>query len=157
MICIWSCLPRQFGTKCSGCLQGISPSDLVRHARAKVFHLKCFTCATCRKQLSTGEELFVINENQFVCKEDYLNGSSEYIIKSIMKFLYFSMEYRYLTFGCATKVVHVYMNVSIRALKNAFLISALTLHLLRIEYARIGDCNIDAKHEWHYMKRLESR
>ena len=108
MICIWSCLPRQFGTKCSGCLQGISPSDLVRHARAKVFHLKCFTCATCRKQLSTGEELFVINENQFVCKEDYLNGSSEYIIESIMKFLYFSMEFslRYKSRSCLHECIY---------------------------------------------------
>ncbi|KAE8285363.1 LIM/homeobox protein Lhx5 [Larimichthys crocea] len=35
---------RRFGTKCAGCLQGISPNDLVRKARSKVFHLNCFTC-----------------------------------------------------------------------------------------------------------------
>ena len=29
-----------FGTKCAGCAQGISPNDLVRKARSKVFHLK---------------------------------------------------------------------------------------------------------------------
>lgn len=66
--------PRRFGTKCAGCSQGISPSDLVRKARNKVFHLNCFTCMVCNKQLSTGEELYIIDENKFVCKEDYLNS-----------------------------------------------------------------------------------
>ncbi|TKS84883.1 LIM/homeobox protein [Collichthys lucidus] len=55
---------RRFGTKCAGCLQGISPNDLVRKARSKVFHLNCFTCMVCNKQLSTGEELYVIDENK---------------------------------------------------------------------------------------------
>lgn len=67
---------RRFGTKCAGCLQGISPSDLVRKARSKVFHLNCFTCMVCNKQLSTGEELYVIDENKFVCKEDYLTSGA---------------------------------------------------------------------------------
>lgn len=62
----------RFGTKCAGCMQGISPSDLVRRARNKVFHLKCFTCMMCRKELSTGEELYIMDENKFICKEDYL-------------------------------------------------------------------------------------
>ncbi|KAK2872530.1 hypothetical protein Q8A67_022427 [Cirrhinus molitorella] len=66
----------RFGTKCAGCLQGISPSDLVRRARSKVFHLNCFTCMVCNKQLSTGEELYVIDENKFVCKEDYMSASA---------------------------------------------------------------------------------
>ncbi|MEQ2258767.1 hypothetical protein XENORESO_002163 [Xenotaenia resolanae] len=67
---------RRFGTKCAGCLQGISPNDLVRKARSKVFHLNCFTCMVCNKQLSTGEELYVIDENKFVCKEDYLSSGA---------------------------------------------------------------------------------
>ena len=73
---------RRYGTKCAGCSQGISPSDLVRRARDKVFHLKCFTCVVCRKQLSTGEELYVLEENKFICKEDYINSkyAGEYSI-----------------------------------------------------------------------------
>uniref|UniRef100_A0A147BCF2 Putative transcription factor lim3 n=1 Tax=Ixodes ricinus TaxID=34613 RepID=A0A147BCF2_IXORI len=63
---------KRFGTKCAGCAMGISPTDLVRRARSKVFHLKCFTCLVCRKQLSTGEELYVLDEHRFVCKDDYL-------------------------------------------------------------------------------------
>ncbi|KAG9354465.1 hypothetical protein JZ751_001175 [Albula glossodonta] len=66
---------RRFGTKCAGCLQGISCSDLVRRARNKVFHLNCFTCMICNKQLSTGEELYIIDEKKFVCKEDYFSTS----------------------------------------------------------------------------------
>ncbi len=69
-------LCRRFGTKCAGCSQGISPSDLVRRARSKVFHLNCFTCMVCNKQLSTGEELYVIDENKFVCKEDFTSASA---------------------------------------------------------------------------------
>lgn len=30
----------------------------------------------CNKQLSTGEELYVIDENKFVCKEDYLSSGT---------------------------------------------------------------------------------
>lgn len=41
-----------------------------------MFHLNCFTCMMCNKQLSTGEELYIIDENKFVCKEDYLNNSN---------------------------------------------------------------------------------
>ncbi|XP_016396608.1 LIM/homeobox protein Lhx1-like [Sinocyclocheilus rhinocerous] len=66
---------RRYGTKCGGCAQGISPSDLVRKARSKVFHLNCFTCIMCNKQLSTGEELYILDEHKFVCKEDYTNNS----------------------------------------------------------------------------------
>lgn len=66
---------RRYGTKCGGCAQGISPSDLVRKARSKVFHLNCFTCIMCNKQLSTGEELYILDEYKFVCKEDYMNNN----------------------------------------------------------------------------------
>lgn len=65
---------KKFGTKCSGCMQGIQPTDFVRRAKSQVFHLKCFTCFICRKQLSTGEELYVTEDNRFICKEDFLNS-----------------------------------------------------------------------------------
>ncbi|XP_078584041.1 LIM/homeobox protein Lhx5-like isoform X1 [Branchiostoma floridae x Branchiostoma japonicum] len=65
---------RRFGTKCAGCTQGILPNDLVRRARNKVFHLKCFTCAACAKQMATGEELFVVDDDKFICKDCYQNN-----------------------------------------------------------------------------------
>ncbi|XP_061391006.1 paxillin homolog 1-like [Musca vetustissima] len=67
---------RRYGTKCSGCGQGIAPSDLVRKPRDKVFHLNCFTCCICHKQLSTGEQLYVLDENKYICKDDYLLGKA---------------------------------------------------------------------------------
>lgn len=65
---------RRYGTKCTGCGQGIAPSDLVRKPRDKVFHLNCFTCCICRKKLSTGEQLYVLDDNKYICKDDYLMG-----------------------------------------------------------------------------------
>lgn len=70
------CLLRRYGPKCSGCNIGITPQDLVRRARDRVFHLKCFTCCICRKQLSTGDQLYVVDENKFMCKYDYLQNKS---------------------------------------------------------------------------------
>uniref|UniRef100_A0A1A9VRR7 LIM zinc-binding domain-containing protein n=1 Tax=Glossina austeni TaxID=7395 RepID=A0A1A9VRR7_GLOAU len=67
---------RRYGTKCSGCGQGIAPSDLVRKPRDKVFHLNCFTCCICHKQLSTGEQLYVLDDNKYICKDDYLLGKT---------------------------------------------------------------------------------
>lgn len=64
---------RRYGTKCNGCGQGISPSELVRKSRDnKVFHLNCLTCFMCRRELSTGDQLYIVDENKFMCKEDYL-------------------------------------------------------------------------------------
>jgi len=67
---------RRFGTKCGGCGQGLSPTDLVRKARDKVYHLRCFTCALCRRQLSTGEELYLLDDARFLCKDDFLRGKA---------------------------------------------------------------------------------
>jgi len=63
---------RRFGTKCGGCRQGILPNDLVRRARQSVYHLRCFVCSVCRKQLSTGEQLYVVDDTQFICKDDFI-------------------------------------------------------------------------------------
>lgn len=65
---------RRYGTKCNGCNQGISPSELVRKSRDnKVFHLNCLTCFICRRELSTGDQLYIVDDNKFMCKEDYLH------------------------------------------------------------------------------------
>uniref|UniRef100_A0A8C4Q984 LIM/homeobox protein Lhx5 n=1 Tax=Eptatretus burgeri TaxID=7764 RepID=A0A8C4Q984_EPTBU len=67
---------RRFGPKCSGCSQGISPSELVRRARDRVYHLACLTCALCAKQLSTGEQLYILPGGAFLCKDDYLSSGA---------------------------------------------------------------------------------
>ncbi|XP_040579617.1 LIM/homeobox protein Lhx5 isoform X1 [Lepeophtheirus salmonis] len=69
---------RCFGTKCGGCGDGIHPTDFVRKARNKVYHLHCFTCSLCSKQLSTGEVLYLSpGDDSFVCKDDYLKSHQD--------------------------------------------------------------------------------
>lgn len=51
----WS-YSRNFGAKCSKCCRGIAASDWVRRARELVFHLACFACDQCGRQLSTGRD-----------------------------------------------------------------------------------------------------
>ena len=64
---------RCFGPKCGGCGEAIHYQDFVRKARDKVYHLRCFTCSLCNKQLSTGEVLYLQpGDDSLVCKEDYL-------------------------------------------------------------------------------------
>lgn len=54
-----------------------------------MFHLNCFTCFMCRKQLSTGEQLYVVDDNKFMCKDDYLLGKQGLQSSLTGKFYYF--------------------------------------------------------------------
>ncbi|XP_034402957.1 LIM/homeobox protein LMX-1.2-like isoform X2 [Cyclopterus lumpus] len=59
-----------FSTKCSGCLEKIAPTELVMRALESVYHLSCFCCCICDRQLCKGDE-FVLKEGQLLCKSDY--------------------------------------------------------------------------------------
>ncbi|ELU00130.1 hypothetical protein CAPTEDRAFT_97456 [Capitella teleta] len=63
---------KRFATQCGVCKRDLSPSDLVRRALDRVYHLQCFTCLVCRRQLDTGEEYFVLDTTRFMCKKDYM-------------------------------------------------------------------------------------
>jgi len=62
---------RRFGTKCAGCEQGIPPTQVVRRAQDNVYHLHCFACILCQRQLNTGDEFYLMEDNKLVCKNDY--------------------------------------------------------------------------------------
>ncbi|XP_015781260.1 insulin gene enhancer protein ISL-1 [Tetranychus urticae] len=72
---------KRFGKKCARCSQAIFPEDYVRWARNSVYHIRCFTCVDCHKELLTGDELYIINEDQLFCKRDYLASSQQSHVK----------------------------------------------------------------------------
>ncbi|KAK8380550.1 hypothetical protein O3P69_016860 [Scylla paramamosain] len=47
---------RNFGARCAKCCRSIGAADWVRRARDHVYHLACFACDACKRQLSTGED-----------------------------------------------------------------------------------------------------
>lgn len=65
------CGDRRFGTKCTACQQGIPPTQVVRKAQDFVYHLHCFACIICNRQLATGDEFYLMEDGRLVCKEDY--------------------------------------------------------------------------------------
>ncbi|XP_018614603.2 LIM/homeobox protein Lhx3-like isoform X1 [Scleropages formosus] len=62
---------KRFGTKCAACQQGIPPSQVVRRAQDFVYHLHCFACIVCKRQLATGDEFYLMEDSRLVCKADY--------------------------------------------------------------------------------------
>lgn len=66
-----SSVPRRlFAAKCSGCMEKIAPTEFVMRALECVYHLGCFCCCVCERQLRKGDE-FVLKEGQLLCKGDY--------------------------------------------------------------------------------------
>ncbi|XP_051484268.1 insulin gene enhancer protein ISL-2 [Apus apus] len=61
---------RLFGVKCAQCRAAFSSSDLVMRARDHVYHLECFRCAACGRQLLPGDQ-FCLRERDLLCRADH--------------------------------------------------------------------------------------
>ncbi|PAV56571.1 hypothetical protein WR25_16551 isoform A [Diploscapter pachys] len=66
---------RRFGDRCAGCEGPLAKEDLVRRARDKVFHVHCFQCSVCQRRLDTGEQLYILEGNRFVCQQDFQHAT----------------------------------------------------------------------------------
>lgn len=49
---------------------GFSSSDLVMRARDSVYHIECFRCSVCSRQLLPGDE-FSLREHELLCRTDH--------------------------------------------------------------------------------------
>lgn len=61
---------RLFGIKCAKCNLGFSSSDLVMRARDNVYHIECFRCSVCSRQLLPGDE-FSLRDEELLCRADH--------------------------------------------------------------------------------------
>ncbi|KAI1289147.1 LIM homeobox transcription factor 1-beta.1 [Halotydeus destructor] len=59
-----------FATKCSTCLEPIHANDLVMRSLDNVYHLNCFNCVACGRQLEKGEE-YVPRAGRLFCRTDF--------------------------------------------------------------------------------------
>ncbi|CAB02310.1 Protein lin-11 [Caenorhabditis elegans] len=62
---------RRYSQRCAGCDGKLEKEDLVRRARDKVFHIRCFQCSVCQRLLDTGDQLYIMEGNRFVCQSDF--------------------------------------------------------------------------------------
>ncbi|XP_062815567.1 LIM/homeobox protein Lhx2 isoform X3 [Anolis carolinensis] len=56
--------------RCGRCHLGISASEMVMRARELVFHLSCFTCASCARVLATGDH-FGLKDGLVYCRPHF--------------------------------------------------------------------------------------
>ncbi|GMT05052.1 hypothetical protein PENTCL1PPCAC_27226 [Pristionchus entomophagus] len=70
---------KRFGTKCSSCRDPIAPADQVRKAHGgRVYHVECFKCAVCVKQLITGQQFYIVPaDGKIVCLTDYVQFAAK--------------------------------------------------------------------------------
>ncbi|XP_078531179.1 insulin gene enhancer protein ISL-1 isoform X1 [Lissotriton helveticus] len=61
---------RLYGIKCAKCNIGFSKNDFVMRARSKVYHIECFSCVACSRQLIPGDE-FALREDGLFCRADH--------------------------------------------------------------------------------------
>ncbi|XP_026466337.1 insulin gene enhancer protein ISL-1 isoform X1 [Ctenocephalides felis] len=62
---------RLFGTKCDKCGSSFSKNDFVMRAKTKIYHIECFRCCACARQLIPGDEFALREGGALYCKEDH--------------------------------------------------------------------------------------
>ncbi|UXI21273.1 hypothetical protein NH340_JMT07216 [Sarcoptes scabiei] len=65
-----------YATKCSICLGSIDSNELVMRVHSYVYHLPCFNCIWCRRQLRKGDK-FALRGRQPICEIDLAKENIE--------------------------------------------------------------------------------
>lgn len=62
-------ISRLFLTPCSKCGGTFNKTDFVMRAENNIYHIDCFRCTACSRQLRPGDE-FALREGGLFCRED---------------------------------------------------------------------------------------
>ena len=62
---------RLFGSKCANCHERFARNDLVMRAKSNIYHVTCFRCTVCCRQLVSGDEFSLRDDAQLLCKTDH--------------------------------------------------------------------------------------
>ena len=60
-----------FGARCAKCAVSFAENDLVMRARHQIYHLECFQCVVCQRQLVAGDEFCQRDDDGLFCKADF--------------------------------------------------------------------------------------
>jgi len=60
-----------FGARCAKCGVAFAENDLVMRARHKIYHVECFQCVVCQRQLVAGDEFCQRGDDGLFCKADF--------------------------------------------------------------------------------------
>ncbi|KAI3420827.1 hypothetical protein GPALN_014446 [Globodera pallida] len=67
-----------YGPKCARCDAPIGERAIVHRANQHIYHLECFQCVVCKKELNTGDQFYLIPmDGRLVCRHDFENGTKE--------------------------------------------------------------------------------
>jgi len=69
--CLASVCCRLFGARCAKCDVPFAENDLVMRARHKIYHVECFQCVVCQRQLVAGDEFCQRGDEGLFCKADF--------------------------------------------------------------------------------------
>src|SRR6218665_34401 len=62
---------RLYGTKCVRCDLVLSETDIVMRCTVGVYHMDCFRCFQCSRQLLPGDEYSPTKDGRLLCKADF--------------------------------------------------------------------------------------